>query len=196
GEPLFANPRNAAAGSLRQLDSRITAQRPLEIFCYGIAVPEEVGVTTQWEARELLRELGLRTNPLNRRCEGIEEASAACEALLAQEEDLAYEVDGAVLKVDRLTDYARLGTTARSPRWAIAFKFPARQETTVVEDIIVNVGRTGAVTPMALLRPVQVGGVTVSRATLHNEDYIREKDIRIGDTVIVQRAGDVIPEVV
>src|SRR5690606_2288136 len=185
-----------AAGSLRQLDSRVTARRPLEAYFYGIGYIEGESVATHWDALALLAELGLRTNPLSRRCAGFEEAIEACQALLRHKEDIPYDIDGAVVKVDRLADYEVLGTTARTPRWAIAFKFPANQATTVVEDIIVSVGRTGAVTPMAVLRPVQVGGVTVSRATLHNEDYIREKGLRIGDTVIVQRAGDVIPEVV
>lgn len=198
GEPLFANPRNAAAGSLRQLDSRITAQRPLRLFCYGIGhlEPEAEGPATQWDVLALLAELGFPTNPLNRRCASIDEVVAACQDFLAQRETLPYAIDGAVVKVDSVADYVRLGNTARTPRGAVAFKFPAMEATTVVEDIIVNVGRTGAVTPMAVLRPVEVGGVTVSRATLHNEDYIAQKDIRIGDTVIVQRAGDVIPEIV
>ena len=216
GLPLFANPRNSSAGSLRQLDPRITAERPLDIFCYGIgylAAPGEVtapieaegageantgphGVATHVEGLELLRELGFKVNPHAQLCRDIGEVIEYCERWTALRSSLPYEIDGVVVKVNRLDYQQRLGATAKSPRWAIAFKFPAEQVTTVVRDIVVNVGRTGAVTPMAILDPVRVAGTTVSRATLHNEDYIRQKDIRIGDTVIIQKAGDIIPEVV
>jgi len=196
GEPPFANPRNAAAGSVRQLDPRITASRPLDIFFYGIGQVVGREFETHWEVLEALRNWGLKTNPLNRRCRNIEEAIDYYRKLLEMREELPYEADGVVLKVDRLDLQRRLGEKARSPRWAIAYKFPPRQATTVIKDIVVQVGRTGVLTPVAVMEPVQVGGVEVKRATLHNQDEIDKKDIRIGDTVIVQRAGDVIPEVV
>lgn len=202
GEPLFANPRNASAGSLRQLDPKVTAQRPLDAFFYGIGFIEAAGGAngaapgTHMEALELLRQLGLKVNPHAALCAGIDEVIAYCRRWEAARSDLPYEIDGVVVKVNPLHLYERLGTTAKTPRWAIAYKFAAEQATTVVERIEVNVGRTGAVTPMAILRPVRLAGTTVSRATLHNEDYIRQKDIRIGDTVVVQKAGDIIPEVV
>ncbi|MBO8142529.1 MAG: NAD-dependent DNA ligase LigA [Firmicutes bacterium] len=196
GEPPFANPRNAAAGSVRQLDPRVTAARPLDIFCYGLGRIEGQEPATHWELLELLRDLGFKVNPEARICRDIEEAVAYCRGLEEKRARLGYSVDGAVIKVNDRRLYERLGATAKTPRWAVAFKFAAEQAVTQIEDIVVNVGRTGAVTPMARLRPVAVGGVTVSRASLHNEDYIRAKDIRIGDWVVVQRAGDVIPEVV
>ncbi|HID12119.1 MAG TPA: NAD-dependent DNA ligase LigA, partial [Candidatus Latescibacteria bacterium] len=196
GEPPFANPRNAAAGSVRQLDPRITASRPLDIFFYGIGQVVGREFQTHWEVLEALRGWGLKTNPLNRRCEDVEEVIGYYRKLLEMREELPYEADGVVLKVDRLDIQRRLGEKARSSRWAIAYKFPPRQATTVIKDIVVQVGRTGVLTPVAVMEPVQVGGVEVKRATLHNQDEIDKKDIRIGDTVIVQRAGDVIPEVV
>lgn len=196
GEALFANPRNASAGSLRQLDPKVTAARPLDIYCYSVGYIEGEAPRTHQEGLELLRELGLKTNPHAALCRSIEEVAAFCERWERERSSLPYEIDGVVVKVNRLDLHERLGTTAKSPRWAIAYKFPAEQATTVVERIEVNVGRTGAVTPMAILRPVRIAGTTVSRATLHNEDYIREKDIRIGDTVVIQKAGDIIPEVV
>lgn len=192
----FANPRNAAAGSLRQLDSRVTAARPLEIFCYGVGAAGGQPLTAHSDTLRFLRALGLRVNPLVREKITIEEALAFFHRLEAERHELPYEIDGMVVKVDRLDFQQALGATSRSPRWAVAYKFAALQETTRILDIQVQVGRTGAITPVAVLEPVSVGGVTVSRATLHNADEIAKKDIRIGDRVLVQRAGDVIPEVV
>lgn len=197
GEPTFANPRNAAAGSVRQLDPTITAQRPLNIFFYTLALLEgEDRPATQWESLRLLQELGLRTNPNVRRCQSLDEVLEAIAYWADHRHLVDYETDGIVVKVDRLEEQERLGATSHAPRWAIAYKFPAEQAITRLLDIRVNVGRTGAVTPFAVLEPVRVAGSTVSRATLHNEDFIREKDIRIGDTVVIQKAGDVIPELV
>jgi DNA ligase (NAD+) len=195
GEKAFANPRNAAAGSLRQLDSRITAGRPLSACMYatGLDVP---GIETQEKLLALLKNLGFSTNPLARKCTGADEVLAAYHDLLDRRFDLPYEVDGLVVKVDSYDLQKQLGEISRSPRWAIAYKFPAVQETTEVMDITIQVGRTGALTPVARLSPVRVGGVEVSRATLHNQDEIERKDVRMGDTVFIQRAGDVIPEVV
>ncbi len=196
GEPAFANPRNAAAGSLRQLDPNITANRPLKIYCYGIG--EVVGrkFDSHWEVLQTLKAWGLRVNPQIERHGGIEEAIAYHHRMEEQRHSLPYEIDGIVIKVDSLELQARLGMKTRSPRWALAYKFAATQATTKVLQIIVQVGRTGAVTPTAIMEPVEVGGVTVSRATLHNEDEVARKDVREGDWVLVQRAGDVIPEVV
>jgi DNA ligase (NAD+) len=196
GEPAFANPRNAAAGSLRQLDPAITAARPLKIFCYGIGRVEGRAFGSHWEVLMALKAWGLRVNPLIERRRGIEAAIQYHHELERQRHGLPYEIDGAVIKVDDLALQERLGTKARSPRWALAYKFAATQATTRVRDIVVNVGRTGAITPMAVMEPVEVGGVTVSRATLHNEDEVAKKDVRVGDAVLIQRAGDVIPEVV
>jgi DNA ligase (NAD+) len=195
-EPAFANPRNAAAGSVRQLDSKITAERPLEIYYYALG--EIIGRTfkTQWEVLQTLPKWGLRTNPNVQKCKSIDEVLDYYHKMNEKRETLPYEIDGTVIKVNRFDLQARLGEIARSPRWALAFKFPPKQETTKILDIIVQVGRTGALTPVAVMEPVRVGGVEVSRATLHNQDEIDKKDVRIGDTVIVQRAGDVIPEVV
>ncbi|MDY6987135.1 MAG: NAD-dependent DNA ligase LigA [Thermodesulfobacteriota bacterium] len=196
GETPFANPRNAAAGSLRQLDSRITAKRPLDLFCYGIGAVSGPVFTSHWQILEALEALGLRVNPHIQPRAKIVEILAYYRDLLDKRHTFAYEMDGIVLKVDDLALQRRLGEKSRSPRWALAYKFPPTQETTRVLDIDVQVGRTGALTPVAHLEPVSVGGVTVSRATLHNEDEVKKKDIRVGDTVLVQRAGDVIPEVV
>ncbi len=196
GEEPLANPRNAAAGSLRRLDPKETAERPLDIFFYEIMVVEGLKINTQWEALEHLREWGLKTNPLVKRCKNIDEVIEYYNEMKEKREQLSYEIDGIVVKVDNLEDQEKLGIKARSPRWAIAYKFPPREKITQVMDIIVQVVRTGTLTPVALLKPVDVSGVTVSRATLHNFDYIREKDVRIGDWVKVIRAGDVIPEVV
>ena len=196
GEPAFANPRNAAAGSLRQLDPKITAARPLKIYCYGVGEVRGRNFDTHWEVLQTLKQWGLRVNPLIERCRGIEAAIAYHQDLEHQRHGLPYEIDGMVIKVDSLALQERLGAKSRSPRWALAYKFAATQATTRVLAIEVNVGRTGAVTPMAVMEPVEVGGVTVSRATLHNEDEVARKDVRVGDTVLVQRAGDVIPEVV
>jgi DNA ligase (NAD+) len=196
GEPAFANPRNAAAGSLRQLDPRITAARPLKIYCYGVGEVRGRNFDTQWEVLQTLKQWGLRVNPLIERCRGMDAAIAFHQRLEHQRHGLPYEIDGMVIKVDPLALQDRLGAKSRCPRWALAYKFAATQATTRVLAIEVNVGRTGAVTPMAVMEPVEVGGVTVSRATLHNEDEVAKKDVRVGDTVLVQRAGDVIPEVV
>jgi DNA ligase (NAD+) len=196
GESPFANPRNAAAGSLRQLDSKITAQRPLEIFCYGVGVVSHPEFSSHAETLEALKALGCRVNPDMKICATPEEIIAYYGQLVDRRHEFSYEMDGIVVKVDDLSLQKRLGEKSRSPRWALAYKFPATQETTRVLEIDVQVGRTGALTPVAKLEPVSVGGVTVSRATLHNEDEIRKKDIRRGDTVLIQRAGDVIPEVV
>jgi DNA ligase (NAD+) len=195
-EPLFANPRNAAAGSLRQLDSAVTAQRPLKIFCYGVGEVRGRTFESQWEVLQTLPQWGLRTNPLVRRCNHIEEALAYYQKINAGREGQPYEMDGIVIKVDSFALQRRLGEVSRSPRWAVAYKFPAKEETTRIIEIKAQVGRTGALTPVALMEPVRIGGVEVKRATLHNQDEIDKKDIRIGDTVVVRRAGDVIPEVV
>ncbi len=196
GESLFANPRNAAAGSIRQLDPKITASRPLEIYFYGLG--EVIGLTfnSQWEVLKILPKWGLRTNPHVRRCKNIEVVLDYYHEMNEERETLPYEIDGIVIKVNRSDLQANLGVIARSPRWALAFKFQPKQETTKVLDIIVQVGRTGALTPVAVMKKVRVGGVEVSRATLHNQDEIDKKDVRVGDTVMIQRAGDVIPEVV
>ena len=196
GETAFANPRNAAAGSLRQLDSRITARRPLNIFCYGIG--EVTGWTFggQWEILRCLARWGFHVNPEAKRVRGVKDCIEYYRELTAKREKLPYEIDGMVVKIDDLALQSKLGTITRSPRWALAVKFAPTQATTVIKEIIINVGRTGVLTPVAIMEPVQVGGVTVSRASLHNEDEIRKKDVRAGDTVIIQRAGDVIPEVV
>lgn len=194
--PPFANARNAAAGSLRQLDSRVTAKRPLEIFFYGIGRTTDLVLKSHWEILCVLRDLGFRINPNIRPRITIDEAVACYKELGEKRNLLPYDIDGMVIKVDSLEFQRLLGATSRSPRWAIAYKFKAVQETTRIVDVEVQVGRTGTLTPVAHLVPVNIGGVTVSRATLHNEDEIKRKDIRIGDTVLVQRAGDVIPEVV
>lgn len=196
GEPPFANPRNAAAGSIRQLDPKITAGRPLGVFLYQVIISQGVDLKTQAEVLEYLKSLGFPVQKENKLCRGIEEVIEHCGEWLERRHQLSYDIDGLVVKVNSLALQDALGNTAKSPRWAIAFKFPAEQVVTRINDIVVRVGRTGVLTPTALLEPVQVAGVTVSRATLHNEDLIREKDIRIGDLAVVQRAGDVIPEVV
>jgi DNA ligase (NAD+) len=196
GEPLFANPRNAAAGSLRQLDSTVTAQRPLKIFCYGIGNVQGRGFKRHWEVLQTLPQWGLRTNPLARQCKSIRDAVDYYKEINLLREAHPYEMDGVVIKVDDLALQRRLGEVSRSPRWAVAYKFPAKEATTTIIDIKAQVGRTGALTPVAMMEPVRIGGVEVKRATLHNQDEIAKKDIRIGDTVVVRRAGDVIPEVV
>jgi DNA ligase (NAD+) len=196
GESLFANPRNASAGSVRQLDSKITAERPLEIYCYGLGEVRGRTFKTHWEILQTFPKWGLRMNPHVRKCKNIDEVLDYYHEMNEKRETLPYEIDGTVIKVNRFDLQARLGEIARSPRWALAFKFEPKQETTKILDIIVQVGRTGALTPVAVMEPVKVGGVEVSRATLHNQDEIDKKDVRVGDTVIIQRAGDVIPEVV
>ena len=196
GEPTFVNPRNSAAGSLRQLDPRETAKRPLSIYFYETGDTGGLEFTSHWEKLARLREFGLRTNPENALCDSLEEVKAKYAAMLAKRHQLPYEIDGSVIKVDSEDQRRRLGAVSRTPRWAIAYKFPAEEEATTVEEIFVSVGRTGALTPVAALTPVHVGGVTVSRATLHNEDELRRKDVRKGDRVFLRRAGDVIPEIV
>jgi len=196
GESAFANPRNAAAGSLRQLDPRITAKRPLRIFCYGVGSVEGKRFTTHWDTLKMLGDWGFPTNPDIRLARDVRDCVGYYHHIESAREKLPYEIDGIVLKVNSLSLQDRLGMVSRSPRWAVAVKFAPTQATTIVEDIVIGVGRTGVLTPVAVMKPVQVGGVTVSRATLHNEDEIAKKDVRIGDTIIVQRAGDVIPEVV
>ena len=196
GRPVFANPRNAAAGSLRQLDPAVTASRPLKFFAYGVSVPAETGCTGQYQLLNYLTSLGLPVCQLTRFCPSLAEVIAAYAELAALRHDLPYEIDGMVVKVDSLLLQERLGNKARAPRWALARKFPAKQETTRLLAVDFQVGRTGAITPVAILEPVSVGGVMVSRATLHNQDELARKDLRIGDTVLIQRAGDVIPEIV
>lgn len=196
GEPLFANPRNAAAGSLRQLDSAVTAQRRLKAYCYGVGVLEGLRLETQWDLLNTLKQWGLPVNPLSRLCHGLRQALDYYRELEGKRPELPYEVDGVVYKVNRLDWQHILGEKTRSPRWAIAYKFPAHVAETQLVDIQVQVGRTGVLTPVALLEPVSLAGVVIRRATLHNMDEIERKDIRIGDHVIVRRAGDVIPEVV
>ncbi len=195
GKDPMANPRNAAAGSLRLLDSNKTAERPLDIFFYEVMNYEELDVATQSEALELLERLGLKTNPLVEQHSSIEGLIEYHDGMEGQREQLDYEIDGVVIKLNRFDFQEQMGTKTRSPRWAVAYKFPPRREETRIRDITVQVGRTGILTPLALLRPVDVQGVTVSRASLHNLDYVRENDILIGDWVKVVRAGDVIPEV-
>lgn len=196
GDPPFANPRNAAAGSLRQLDSRITARRPLSIFCYAAGAMEGYEFTSQSDLLNTIPGWGLPVNPLIRKVSGINGVLAYYHEMSAKRESLPYEIDGVVVKVDSFDLQRELGEKTRSPRWAIAWKFPPRQAVTVVEDIVPQVGRTGVITPVAHLKPVEVSGVMVSRATLHNWEEMEKKDIRKGDTVVVERAGDVIPAVV
>lgn len=196
GQPIFANPRNAAAGSLKQLDSAITAKRPLDIFCHGSGVMTGVQFETQREFLDTLRDWGLKPVPFARVCRSLKEVFAYQSEMETRRDELPYEIDGVVVKVNSIELQKRLGEIARSPRWAIAYKFKARQATTRILDIQPQVGRTGTLTPVASLEPVPVGGVTVKSASLHNMDEIERKDIRIGDTVVVERAGDVIPYVV
>jgi DNA ligase (NAD+) len=196
GEAPFANPRNAAAGSLRQLDSRITAQRPLDMFCYGIGLVTGMEFDSHYKILQTLKTLGFRVSPDIKPPSRLNEILLYYRDLLHRRHEFPYEMDGMVIKVDDLRLQKELGEKSRSPRWALAYKFPPSQETTRVLGIDIQIGRTGVSTPVAHLRPVTVGGVTVSRATLHNEDEITKKDVRVGDTVLIQRAGDVIPEVV
>ncbi|MEA2014121.1 MAG: NAD-dependent DNA ligase LigA, partial [Thermodesulfobacteriota bacterium] len=198
GDNPFANPRNAAAGSLRQLDSRITAKRPLAIFCYamGFADPGIPGFRTHWDFLQGLADWGFPVNPHILKAKEIGDCVRYYRKMIARRETLPYEIDGTVIKIDSTDIRDRLGAVSRNPRWAIACKFAATQATTTIEDIVIQVGRTGVLTPVALMKPVRIAGVMVSRATLHNQDEIDRKNIHIGDTVIVQRAGDVIPEIV
>jgi DNA ligase (NAD+) len=196
GERPAANPRNAAAGSLRQKDPAVTAGRPLGIFVYQLSHAEPWPYATQHEVLAGLRAAGFTVNPRVERCGSLDEAWAYCETLEAERDTLGYDADGVVVKVDRLDHQRQLGSTAHHPRWAVAYKFPARQAVTVIRRIAINVGRTGALTPSAELDPVRIAGATISRATLHNADEIERLDVRVGDTVVVERAGDVIPHVV
>ncbi len=195
GKQAFANPRNAAAGSLRQKDPKVTKGRDLSTFMYAVADEASLGAPGQWELLEWLRKAGFHVNPDVALCHTPEEVHAFCERALERRDQLPYEIDGVVVKVNSFAQQAALGFTARAPRWAIAFKFPPEEKTTLLRDITVQVGRTGALTPVAELEPVVVAGSTVARSTLHNLDEVRRKDVRIGDTVIVRKAGDVIPEV-
>jgi DNA ligase (NAD+) len=195
GKPVYANPRNFAAGSLRQLDPRMTAERPLAFFAYAWGEVSEPFASTQFGAIEAMGRFGLPTNPMTKLCHSAAEMLAQYRWIEEKRATLGYDIDGVVYKVNDLALQQRLGFVSRSPRWAVAHKFPAEQATTIVEAIEINVGRTGALTPIAKLKPVTVGGVVVSNATLHNEDEIERKDVRVGDTVLIQRAGDVIPQV-
>ncbi len=195
GLALFANPRNAAAGSIRLLDPREVAARGLDVFLYSLFV-DGAEKASQWGALQRLKALGFKTNPHSRFCRTLEDVLAYYEEWAAKRDDLDYDADGIVVKVDSAAQRRALGTTAKSPRWAVSYKFPARQATTRVNDIIVQVGRTGALTPVAVLEPVKLSGTTISRSTLHNEDEIRRKDVRVGDFVLLERSGDVIPRVV
>ena len=196
GREPFANPRNAAAGSLRQKDPKVTAVRDLETFIYAVADEAPLAVTTQWQFLQWLRDCGFNVNPNAARCTSAREVHEFCANALAHREDLDYDIDGVVVKVDSFDGQAALGFTARAPRWAIAFKFPPEEKRTVLREIRVQVGRTGVLTPVAEFDPVLVAGSTIARATLHNIDEVRRKNVRVGDTIVVHKAGDVIPEVV
>lgn len=195
-EELFANARNAAAGSLRQLDSKVTALRPLDIYIFNVQKIEGKEFNSHFEELEYLNKLGFNVNPVRIECKNLDEVKKAIEKIGEMREELTFGIDGAVIKVDNLEFRDILGTTAKTPRWAIAYKYPPEQKETILEDIICQVGRTGVITPMAILKPVKVAGSTISKTTLHNEDFIKEKDLKIGDTVVIQKAGDVIPEIV
>ncbi len=196
GETTFANPRNAAAGAVRQKDPAVTARRPLDIVLYHVSRADTLGFETYWDTLEALRAAGFKTNPRAERCDTLDAVVRYCERLEQERDALGYEADGVVVKVDALEHQRRLGSTTHHPRWAIAVKFAARQATTVVEAIEVGVGKTGILTPVAKLAPVELAGVVIRHASLHNEDEVRRKDVRVGDTVLVERAGDVIPYVV
>ena len=197
GLPPFSNPRNSAAGSLRQLDPKITATRPLDIFIYGLGYAESLPMpSNHWDAIEFIKDLGFKTNPYNEYCTDLSQVQKYYEKWMFQKERLDYDADGIVVKINQFSYQTTLGHVAREPRWAIAYKFPAIQGVTKLLDIGINVGRTGALNPYAVLSPVTIGGVIIKTASLHNEDYIRNKDIRIGDWVVVERAGEVIPQVV
>ncbi|MBT2733816.1 NAD-dependent DNA ligase LigA [Bacillus sp. ISL-7] len=197
GEELFANPRNAAAGSLRQLDPKIAASRRLDVFLYGIGnISESSGIESHSEGLDYLDRLGFKTNHERNKCASVDEVIEYVNSWVEKRPHLPYEIDGIVIKVDSYAHQAALGTTAKSPRWAIAYKFPAEEVVTTLLDIELSVGRTGVITPTAILEPVKVAGTTVQRASLHNEDLIREKDIKLGDKVVIKKAGDIIPEVV
>lgn len=196
GESLFANARNAAAGSLRQLDSKIAASRPLDIFIFNVQKIEDKNFNSHYEELLYLEKIGFNVNPVKIPCETIDESIKAIKKIGNDREKLSFGIDGAVIKVDNLELREKMGTTAKTPRWAIAYKYPPEKKETLLKDIVCQVGRTGAITPMAILEPVKVAGSTISKTTLHNEDFIKERDLKIGDTVVIQKAGDVIPEVV
>ena len=195
-EELFANARNAAAGSLRQLDSKITSKRPLDIYIFNVQKIEGKEFNSHYEELEYLNNLGFNVNPVRIYCKNIEEVKKAIEKIGEMRETLTFGIDGAVVKIDNLKFREILGTTAKTPRWAVAYKYPPEKKETILKDIICQVGRTGVITPMAILEPVKVAGSTVSKTTLHNEDFIKQKELKIGDTVVIQKAGDVIPEIV
>ncbi len=195
-EPLFANARNAAAGSLRQLDSSITAKRPLDIYIFNVQKCESKTFTSHADSLEYLKKLGFNVNPVVERCKTIDECIEAIKKIGDNRDDLTFGIDGAVVKVDNLAQREILGTNYKTPKWAIAYKYPPEKKETILKDIVLQVGRTGAITPLAILEPVKVAGSTISKTTLHNEDFILEKDLKIGDTVVIQKQGDVIPEIV
>ena len=196
GEPLFANARNAAAGSLRQLDSKETAKRPLDIYIFNVQKSDTIKFTSHIESLLYLEKIGFNVNPVKIVCNNLDEAISAINKIGDDRENLTFGIDGAVIKVDDLELREILGTTYKTPKWAIAYKYPPEKKETILKDIVCQVGRTGAITPVAILEPVKVAGSTISQTTLHNEDFIKEKDLMIGDTVVIQKAGDVIPEVV
>ena len=195
-EELFANARNAAAGSLRQLDSKITKKRPLDIYIFNVQKIEGKEFNSHFEELEYLEKLGFNVNPVRIPCKTMKEIEDAIEKIGEDRENLTFGIDGAVVKVDDLKFREILGTTAKTPRWAVAYKYPPEKKETILKDIVCQVGRTGVITPMAILEPVRVAGSTISKTTLHNEDFIKQKDLKIGDTVVIQKAGDVIPEIV
>lgn len=195
-EELFANARNAAAGSLRQLDSKITAKRPLDIYIFNVQRIDGMNFNSHFEELEFLAKQGFNVNPVRIPCKNIEEVKQAIAKIGEMRENLTFGIDGAVVKIDNLKFREILGTTAKTPRWAVAYKYPPEQKETILKDIICQVGRTGVITPMAILEPVKVAGSTISKTTLHNEDFVKEKGLKIGDTVVIQKAGDVIPEIV
>ena len=194
-EELFANARNAAAGSLRQLDSKITSKRPLDIYIFNVQKIEGKEFNSHYEELEYLQKLGFNVNPVRIPCKNIEEVKNAIKKIGDMREDLTFGIDGAVVKIDDLKFREILGSTVKVPRWAVAYKYPPETKETILKDIVCQVGRTGVITPMAILEPVKVAGSTISKTTLHNEDFIKEKDLMIGDTVVIQKAGDVIPEI-
>lgn len=195
-EELFANARNAAAGSLRQLDSKVTAKRPLDIYIFNVQKIDGMEFNSHFEELEFLAKQGFNVNPVRIPCKDIEEVKKAIAKIGEMRENLTFGIDGAVVKIDNLKFREILGTTAKTPRWAVAYKYPPEQKETILKDIICQVGRTGVITPMAILEPVKVAGSTISKTTLHNEDFVKEKGLKIGDTVVIQKAGDVIPEIV